>query len=257
MRSGERGDFGQSHGRTTRLSLSLSLTWYTHREKNLALVKSGLYRSLGPRYMFGSCHAWNCSLEDIGGLSSFWKVPTRVEMQYARYPAVRRGVEGQQAGRARGDEEKANDFRAGETETRRQRTRHENEVQGDCAFPVLHNHFIGAGHLGRPIAILLGLGSSVSRSLRQRQLLEVEWTLHCLKCLLLFLLVSGEVAVGRSFVQFCWGRAPVILQTYYRRVFYAGALRVRFELTFPHQLFPEKLDRFNSVKIGIFRTIQF
>ena len=205
MRSGERGDFGQSHGRTTRLSLSLSLTWYTHREKNLALVKSGLYRSLGPRYMFGSCHAWNCSLEDIGGLSSFWKVPTRVKMQYARYPAVRRGVEGQQAGRARGDEEKANDFRAGETETRRQRTRHENEVQGDCAFPVLHNHFIGAGHLGRPIAILLGLGSSVSRSLRQRQLLEVEWTLHCLKCLLLFLLVSGEVAVGRSFVQFCWG----------------------------------------------------
>ena len=83
-------------------------------------------------------------------------------MQYARYPAVRRGVEGQQAGRARGDEEKANDFRAGETETRRQRTRHENEVQGDCAFPVLHNHFIGAGHLGRPIAILLGLGSSVA-----------------------------------------------------------------------------------------------
>ena len=95
-------------------------------------------------------------------------------MQYARYPAVRRGVEGQQAGRARGDEEKANDFRAGETETRRQRTRHENEVQGDCAFPVLHNHFIGAGHLGRPIALLLGLGSSVSRSLRQRQLLEVD-----------------------------------------------------------------------------------
>ena len=136
MRSGERGDFGQSHGRTTRLSLSLSLTWYTHREKNLALVKSGLYRSLGPRYMFGSCHAWNCSLEDIGGLSSFRKVPPRVKMQYARYPAVRRGVEGQQAGRARGDEEKANDFRAGETETRRQRTRHENEVQGDCAFPV-------------------------------------------------------------------------------------------------------------------------
>ena len=137
---------------------------------------------------------------------------------------------------ARGDVEKANDFRAGENETRRQRTRHEKEVQGDCAFPVLHNHFIGAGHLGRPIALLLGLGSSVSRSLRQRQLLEVEWTLHCLKCLLLFLLVLGEVAVGRSFVQFCWGgRAPVILQTY-------GRLRVRFELTFPHQLFQKKLD---------------